>query len=432
MRLSTALIENMGTKGITNQQAKLAKTQLQISSSLRILTPSDDPVGSVRALDLDASLDTYTQYQTNIKTTLSRLASEDGSLEEANNILQRARELTVQSLNDTLGDSDRKAISQEIQQLLDHMLEVSNTRNPNGEYMFAGDRSTTVPFVFDGTRTPPSYVFQGENSQRLIQVGTEYPMADGNSGFEVFEDVPSNSGSTALAAAGGRQNILNTLLSLKDALTGEFTASHGAVLGSKDLSTGIDYSENSVAFDLTIDDVGTESITIDANRYTSADELTAAINAGIRDSGLNGRVVAQNRGGSIEFASTSQGPNSQVTIGNNSSGVLTDLGFTEAQIGQGADVTFHDAGNAALTDLDHAIQKILDTRASVGARLNALDTQDQLYSKFVVDTKAGLSDIQDLDYIEAISRFNLQQVALQAAQQSYVKVQGLSLFDYLR
>lgn len=50
---------------------------------------------------------------------------------------------------------------------------------------------------------------------------------------------------------------------------------------------------------------------------------------------------------------------------------------------------------------------------------------------FALETATALSEVQDLDYAEAVSRLNQQLLALQASQQSFIKVQGLSLFDYL-
>ncbi|MGX2040111.1 flagellar hook-associated protein FlgL [Methylocaldum sp. MU1018] len=431
MRISTPLMERFGIDAILKQQAELSKTQLQLSAGRRILTPSDDPSAAVRALHLNESLETNKQFQSNIQATRSRLQFEDSTLAGAGNVLQRARELTVQSLNDTLSPSDRQGIGQEMRQLLDEMQGLANTRDAGGEYIFAGFRSDTIPFAFDGNRTPPSYVYQGDKNQRLLQIGPQRPMADGDSGFAVFENVPSNSGASAIAASGGRQSILNTLYSLTQALNGNFTASHGAVLGAKDLSSGINYG-SPVTFDLTVDGGAATAVSIPAGNYASADDLVTAINAGIGATALSGKVVAQQRSGFIEFVSATTGATSSVTISNNINNVLTDLGFADPQSGTGADPTFHDAASAALTDIDAALQNILDTRTSAGARLNALDEHEDLLGKFVVDTQANLSDIQDLDYAEAISRFNIQQVALQAAQQAYVKVQGLSLFDYLR
>jgi flagellar hook-associated protein 3 FlgL len=67
----------------------------------------------------------------------------------------------------------------------------------------------------------------------------------------------------------------------------------------------------------------------------------------------------------------------------------------------------------------------------VGGRLNALDSQRNVNDGFVIESKASLSQIEDLDYVSAIALFESQLLALQAAEQAFVKVQGLSLFNYL-
>lgn len=85
----------------------------------------------------------------------------------------------------------------------------------------------------------------------------------------------------------------------------------------------------------------------------------------------------------------------------------------------------------SLRDLDKAIERMSTVQVSIGARLNTLDVQQDLNDAYIIDHKTIVSEISDLDYAEAISQFNLQQTALQAAQQSYAKVQGLSLFNYL-
>ncbi len=84
-----------------------------------------------------------------------------------------------------------------------------------------------------------------------------------------------------------------------------------------------------------------------------------------------------------------------------------------------------------LDDLDAALGSFIEARTGVGARLNALDNQELQNEKFVIDTQTTLSETQDLDYADAISQFHLQSTALQAAQQTFAKVNKLSLFDYL-
>jgi len=84
-----------------------------------------------------------------------------------------------------------------------------------------------------------------------------------------------------------------------------------------------------------------------------------------------------------------------------------------------------------LTNLSAALTNIVDTRAKVGGRLNAIEQQNQINDGLSYNMEKTLSELQDLDYAEAISRLTLQTTGLQAAQQSFVKVQGLSLFNYL-
>ena len=434
MRISTSLAQQLGINAMLEQQTKLSKTQLQLSTGQRILTPSDDPAGAVRALDLTETLESNRQYQSTLQTRRNRLEFEDSTLESADNVLQRARELAVQSVNDTLTTQDRQAIGQEVLQLRDEMLGLANTKNANGEYIFSGYRSATPAYRFDGTLIPPGYTYQGDANQRQLQVGALCSIADGDSGFAVFEDIPSV-GLAATTTGSGKQSVLDTLNTLADALVGKFTVPQGTIRGTADVSTGVDYSGGPVNFDLAVDGGSAATVTIPAGKYGNANALASAINTGIASSSLNGTVFAQAKSGHIEFVSATSGAASTVTISNDAGGFLTAAGFSDPQTGRGADLgadPFHDTVTASLTDIDTALQRILDTRASVGARLNALDTQENMNAKFMTDTQANLSETQDLDYAEAISRFNVQQVALQAAQQAYAKVQGLSLFNYLR
>jgi flagellar hook-associated protein 3 FlgL len=84
-----------------------------------------------------------------------------------------------------------------------------------------------------------------------------------------------------------------------------------------------------------------------------------------------------------------------------------------------------------LTDIDTAMDKILLVRADVGSRLRAVDDQRSTNESFDLVLQKERADLVDLDYTEAISRFNQQLLALQASEQVFAKVQGLSLFDYL-
>lgn len=82
-------------------------------------------------------------------------------------------------------------------------------------------------------------------------------------------------------------------------------------------------------------------------------------------------------------------------------------------------------------DVDAATEQLSSVRTSIGVRMNWIDDQASLNDSFNLDLKRTISDIQDLDIAEAIGRLQLQMVSLQAAQQTFVKTQNLSLFNYL-
>lgn len=87
--------------------------------------------------------------------------------------------------------------------------------------------------------------------------------------------------------------------------------------------------------------------------------------------------------------------------------------------------------DVSLTELDAALDRIVKVETTIGARMNALDRQESINDDYILDLQTAASAVGDLDYAEAISQFNLQQMSLQAAQQAFTKVQNLSLFNYL-
>ena len=87
-------------------------------------------------------------------------------------------------------------------------------------------------------------------------------------------------------------------------------------------------------------------------------------------------------------------------------------------------------GNS-LTDIDSALENMFTARAGIGSRLNTIDAQRNINEQYLVQMEGELSNIQDLDYAEAIGRLNLQLSGLQASQASFERVQNLSLFNFL-
>ena len=138
MRISTAQMQRQGTNAMLDRFTELARTQQQLATGLRILKPSDDPLGMTRVLPLRELISQNLQYNKNADSADSRLQLEDSTLGGVTNSLTRIYELAVQTNNDTLSSSDRIAIAEAVEQSLQTIMGLANTRDGNGEYIVRG------------------------------------------------------------------------------------------------------------------------------------------------------------------------------------------------------------------------------------------------------------------------------------------------------
>jgi len=91
-----------------------------------------------------------------------------------------------------------------------------------------------------------------------------------------------------------------------------------------------------------------------------------------------------------------------------------------------------DSVAVALTNLDHGMISVDAARGNIGARLNVIETTQTDNEDVTLVNKSVQAELRELDYAEALSRLSFQTVILEAAQQSYVKISGLNLFNALR
>ena len=99
MRVSTSQIYNIATLGMTQAQAAIVKTQEQIASGKRVLSPADDPVAAANILQINQDLARTEQYKKNIDIADNSLSLEETSLKTVVDLMQRMRELAVKSGN---------------------------------------------------------------------------------------------------------------------------------------------------------------------------------------------------------------------------------------------------------------------------------------------------------------------------------------------
>jgi flagellar hook-associated protein 3 FlgL len=187
------------TSSLANLQAnltKMAKLQEQFSSGRLINRPSDDPAGTVTALQVRADIRTNDQYLRNIDSGIGWLATTDSALTQSLSVLRRARELTLQgSSTGSQGQQAREAIAAEVEGIRETLLGLANTTY-NGRPVFGGATDGAVAFGADGT-------WQGSSDQiaRRVADGTDVVInVDGDilfgdgagSVFAVLDDIAAH------------------------------------------------------------------------------------------------------------------------------------------------------------------------------------------------------------------------------------------------
>jgi len=405
-RLSTSLAQQLGINTILVQQSQLNETQLQISLGKRILAPSDDPAGSVQLLDLSQSLSRLDQFQDNLAYARNRLSLSDTTMQSVTDNLQRVRELAVQGFNSTNSATDKKSVALEMFQRLDQLVALANTKDASGDFLYAGFKAQTEPV--SGSAQTGVFSYNGDQGVRYLNVGENRTVTDGNAGAEVFFDLKDKNGNA--------ESMFATLYGLATDLNTAQPAAEEALLTFAAVpADGETLTVNGVVYEF---DTGGDGVT-----GTNVDiDSTGTVN-----DALTKLRTAINTDASV----TAGGATNQLLLTSTTEGAGT-LSFTD---GTGGDITVTRAISIPsydrLDQIDTALGRILDVRAQIGARLNVLDSQDEINQDFRLSIESTQSQIEDLDMAEAISRFNLQLASLQAAQQAFVRVQGLSLFNQL-
>jgi len=405
MRISTQQLFNRGLEQIQDVTAQQQKTQLQLSTGKKVLTPADDPIASARILELNQELAINEQFQRNIELVDGRLELQDDMLGSIDNVVQRVRELAVTAGNGILNASDLNSIAVEVEVLLDQLAGLLNSQDASGEYLFSGFQGGEEPFQ---KNISGAYTYEGDEGRRFVQVGPSVSIASTENGKEIFQDITVN------------ENTFYTL-------TNPTNQSQPAA----QITTG------QVIDQVVYDDFYPEDLTITFNTPTDYSITEAS----------TGRVVLANQsyvsndpilvnGIQFEISGAPVAGDSFFVQSSEKQGVLTTVekfvyglqNFNTTETGRAA---FSSAIESALSNLDSAETSILEARSQIGARLNTIETTKEQLLDVEILTKEILTNIEAVDYAEAISLLSIQQTTLEAAYSSYSQVTSLSLFDRL-
>lgn len=412
MRVSTNQIFSQGLNVMTDQQSRVATTQLQLSEGKRILKPSDDPIGTSIALNLKQQINSSEQYAKNAKAAQTALNTEESSLGNVSDILGRIRDLLVQAGNGTLNFEDRNTIAIEVKGRLEELVSVGNTQMADGKYLFSGFKPDALPFSKDAAG---NYVYNGDQGDLIVQLNSSVRVKAADNGSDIFMAVPTGNG-----AFETRQSPLNN---------------GTGVIGPATMADSGTFVSDSYTVSCFVDAGGVTRYTVsgaDSGQVVPAPPADIATESpefidgtDIEFNGIKLAIAGMPADGDSFTIEPARKQSIFQTVAE-AIDTLQQSNNSDAMLAH-----YQNSIGRALQNIDQALSHVDGFSANLGTRLNVVESEMNINESLVVQAQGSLSLVEDLDYAEAITRLNRQTTALQAAQQSFVKIQQLNIFEYL-
>ena len=404
MRISTEQIYTTGINNMLTQQQKVLNLQNQLSNNgQRVNTAADDPVAAAQIELLNQTISMSQIYKQNNQSATSSLNLEDGVLGSIVTSIQTLQQLQVQAGNITLSKADRQAIGVQANNILEQLLSYANSTGINGEYIFSGSKSNTpaVSKSYDPLTNSTKYNYDGDDVQRFQSVSENLQVATSDTASRIFMNIPAGNGSFAITQTANPNN-------------GSLIASGGSIVNPEQFIPGnYTLSVNSNMINIT----DSNGNTVYNEAYQSDTPITFnGMSLTLSGSPADGQTFSLKTGGSSSLFSMVQN-------------MVQNL---NAPYDSAADkAAIQTKNNQLLNEFKSALTNLSNVRADLGGRLNQLSSTNSTTDNLTLISQTVLTQLKNDDVASVATQYNLQLVSLQAAQQSFVRIQSLSVFNYI-
>ncbi len=229
MRISTAQYYKTNTEQLQSRQNQVAEIQAKLGSGKQILHPSENPSKADLISRLESAKERQGVYGKNLDAIQTRLTAEETVLTSMTQIMQRVTELTVQGATDTVAAEDRVVIAAEVKALRDELLNLANTQDINGNYIFSGTAVQAPAFVESSSGVVSYNGNYGRleinvSDVRSVSINTIGPELFSSSDFAKIDDLV-----TKLIGDDGPG--IRAALTTIEAINNKLTTTYGAMAG---------------------------------------------------------------------------------------------------------------------------------------------------------------------------------------------------------
>jgi flagellin len=446
LTINTNVMSLNAQRNLGKSQSALGKSMERLSSGLRINSAKDDAAGLAISDRMTAQIRGLNQASRNANDGISLAQTAEGALGESTNILQRVREIAVQSANDTNSASDRKSLQDEVSQLTAELNRIADTTKFNGKALLDGSMTSatfqiganageTISFSIDSAKaadlgvggsatvmgtgsSTTAYDTSGVLTVNTTTVATGVDdgvsTADAaNSALASATAINASSSTTGVTATAVTKSGASTAATTLTAITaGEFEV-NGTSIGS--VGIAVNASERAdqmvAAINAVSSDTGVTAALTDNDQY----EMTAADGRNIEiTSGASGAVALSGFAADVTYGQVSLSSGADVTVGGAGAAGFGMTAGTTAAVGTSVDVSTAAGAAAAITSVDLALSKIDENRGSLGAVQNRFESTIANLNNVAENLSAARSRILDADIAQETSSMTKQNILQQA------------------
>jgi flagellin len=424
----------------TNTKSSLEK----LSSGLRINKAGDDAAGLAISEKMRGQIRGLDQASRNAQDSISLINTAEGALNETHSILQRMRELSVQSANDTNTVVDRGEIQKEVSQLTQEVDRIANTTEFNTKKLLNGDSGNKVVY---GTNAA---VASATTINDSIVAGT-YAVVTTTKAEQATVTQATAAANGDVADSGAKSVVINgTTVNFNSVANDQAATLTNLSAAVNNANIGITASSTGGKLTLTSNEYGaSQSVTVKASATTAAYKITTDASTDLTDTGVDvagtiNAVAAQGAGRTLTAASGSAiglkvtltaaaaggtaGSQGNVTVNKNA--LTTHIGANENQtmsvnissmgsvdLGiNGLDVTSQTGAESAITTIQSAIERVSAERSKLGAYTNRLEHTIANLGTSSENVTAAESRVRDVDMAKEMMNFQKNNILSQAAQ----------------
>ncbi|MDC0214524.1 flagellar hook-associated protein FlgL [Gammaproteobacteria bacterium] len=187
MKISTSQLFNQSVRDIQDNQSELSNTREKLATGKSLIRASDDTTKLTKVDTLERYINKSRGYENTLNVLTDRYKLEESVLSSGADILVRLKELAIQGSNNTLSAMDRDILATEVSSLRDELISIANTKDVEGNSIFAGGRTESTAFLknVDSTVT-----YVGDTRQNTVYVSDTRELTKNRNGLEIFSATP--------------------------------------------------------------------------------------------------------------------------------------------------------------------------------------------------------------------------------------------------